>query len=204
MELLVLIFRFMWVYLVIALVVVGGYVIMTYNRFASMRTMIEASIQEIGNQLKRQADLIPNLESSAKGYLKHEKGIFKALTEARKSVETAVKSGSASAMEAAENKIQSILPKLQVMVESNPEIKGADVVTKLMNELRDTSDKVMYARRTLIDLTQDFNRMLVTFPSNMVGQMFGMKRQQGIKTAMSGEHLEASETEMKSPKIDLE
>src|SRR5687767_5159740 len=135
------------IYLGIVLAVIVLYLILTYNKFASMRTQIEASIQDIGNQLKRQADLIPNLESSAKGYLKHEKKIFDSLTQARKAVESAVKSHSVAAMEKAESKINAVLPKLQVVVESNPEIKGAEVVSKLMNELRDTSDKLMYARR---------------------------------------------------------
>ena len=68
-----------WILLIVAIVIVG-WVISTYNFFVSSKTRIKAAIQEIGNQLKRQADLIPNLESSAKGYLKHEKGIYEKLT----------------------------------------------------------------------------------------------------------------------------
>ena len=63
----------------LAAVVLIFYVVSVYNFFVSSKARIKASVQEIGNQLKRQADLIPNLESSAKGYLKHEKGIFKEL-----------------------------------------------------------------------------------------------------------------------------
>ena len=63
-----------------ALVVIVVWVISTYNFFVSSKARIKAAVQEIGNQLKRQADLIPNLESSAKGFLKHETQIFKALT----------------------------------------------------------------------------------------------------------------------------
>ena len=62
--------------IVIAVLAIAAYLIATYNRFVTIKTQIEASIQEIGNQLKRQADLIPNLENSVKGFLKHEKGIF--------------------------------------------------------------------------------------------------------------------------------
>lgn len=193
----------MWIYILIGLLVIVGYVVMTYNRFATIRTQIEASIQEIGNQLKRQMDLIPNLESSAKGFLKHEKGVFKMLTDARRAVSNAVEDGSAKAIETAEAQVSKLLPKLQVMVESNPEIKGAEVVSKLMNELRDTSDKVMYARRTLIDLTQDFNQMLVTFPSSVIGGLFGMKKEKGIATPLSGEHIAVSSEETRTPKVDL-
>ena len=72
----------------------------------------------------------------------------------------------------AEQQLASVLPNIQVLVESNPEIKGAGVVTKLMDELRDTADKVMYARRLVIDLTADFNVKRATFPSNIVANIF--------------------------------
>ncbi len=193
------------IYLVVGLVLLALlFLVSMYNKFVSMKTQIEASIQDIGNQLKRQADLIPNLEASAKGYLRHERKIYDSLVEARKAVESAVKSQSSKAIEAAEGKISAMLPKLQVLIESNPELKGADVVTKLMNELRDTADKLMYARRTTIDLVQDFNQMLLTFPSNVIAGIFGMTKQQGLKTSEAGEHMEVSEKEMKSPEVDLE
>ena len=63
--------------LVIALVLVVLWVIFTYNFFVSSKARVKASIQEIGNQLKRQFDLIPNLENSVKGYLTHEKESYK-------------------------------------------------------------------------------------------------------------------------------
>jgi len=123
-------------FLIIVAAILLIWIVSTYNFFVSSKTRIKAAVQEIGNQLKRQADLIPNLESSAKGYLKHEKGIFKDLTSARKAINSAVKSGNVQKMANAGSKLATVLPKLQVMVESNPEIKGAKVVTKLMDELR--------------------------------------------------------------------
>ncbi len=186
------------------MVVAALYVISVYNQMIRTKTQIEASIQEIGNQLKRQADLIPNLQESVKGYLKHEKGIFAALTDARKAVESAVKQGGAKAVESAQNMVSSVLPKLQVLVESNPEIKGVEVVSRLMNELRDTADKLMYSRRTVIDLSQDFNQLLMVFPSSLVAWLFGMKKEKGLGTPTSGKFLEVNEEETKTPKISLE
>ena len=186
---------------ILAIVVV--YLVTTYNKFQTLRTRISASIQEIGNQLKRQMELIPNLAESAKGYLKHEKGIFAKITEARKAVSEAVESGKTEKMLSAQDSIQKVLGSLKVVVESTPEIKGAEVVNRLMEELRDTADKVMYARRTLIDLTADFNRMVVTVPSNLVAMLFKFKAEEGLKTATSGAHLEVSSEEGKAPKIDL-
>ena len=176
-----------FLYLIIAVsLFLGLYIISTYNWFQTSLVRIKASIQDIGNQLKRQASLIPNLESSAKGYLKHEKGIFKSLTDARKAVDTAAKSGNMKDITKASDSLSKVLPKIQVLVESNPEIKGEKVVTKLMSELRDTSDKLMYARRTLIDLSADFNQKLLVFPSNLVGNMFKFKAQKGLGTPDSG------------------
>lgn len=190
--------------LIIIAAVVLGYVVSTYNTFQTIKTRIKASIQEIGNQLKRQADLIPNLEASVKGYLKHEKSVFEKLTDARKSVADAVKSGSLNSANSAAGKLSQLIPALQVVVESNPELKANTTVTGLMDELRDTADKVMYSRRTLIDLTADFNQMLVTFPSNMVGNLFGMKEEKGLEMPENGEFLKVSATETKTPGIKLE
>lgn len=189
---------------VIAIVVaIVLYLVGTYNTFQTIKTRITASIQEIGNQLKRQADLIPNLEASVKGYLKHEKDIFDKLTDARKQIAAAVKSGTTQKMVEASSAISRLIPALQVVVEDNPELKAEETVSKLMDELRDTSDKVMYARRTLIDLTADYNRMIVTIPSNFIASLFGFKPEKGLETPMEGEHLSVSDTETKSPKVNL-
>jgi len=184
----------MIIYVIIVLVVLVVWVISIYNFFVSSQTRIKASIQEIGNQLKRQSDLIPNLESSVKGYLSHEKGILQMLSDARKLI---------SIGKDASAKIAELLPKLQVVVESNPELKGNTVVTNLMDELRDTADKVMYARRLLIDLTADFNVKRVTFPSSIIAGMFKFEEMKGLETSDTGVHLSVSELETKSPKINL-
>lgn len=188
--------------LVIALIGVALYLISSYNWFQTAKTRIRASIQEIGNQLKRQADLIPNLEASVKGYLKHEKSIFAQLTEARKAVAAA--QGNMSKAASAATALSKIIPALQVLVESNPELKADTTVRSLMDELRDTADKVMYARRTLIDLVADYNQRIVTFPSNLIANMFGLKEEKGLETPTEGVAFEVSAEEMKSPKVKLD
>lgn len=188
--------------LIIAVVLVG-YVVMTYNFFASAKVRIKASIQEIGNQLKRQASLIPNLESSVKGYLKHEKGIFESLTEARHAVAKAQKSGNIEDAGKASQAVSDMLPKIQVLVESNPEIKGSEVITQLMDELRDTADKLMYSRRTYIDLVADYNSKRVTFPSSIIAGLFGFGEDKGFEVPTQGEHLSVNRDEMKTPEVNL-
>jgi LemA protein len=179
------------------------WIISIYNFFVSSKTRVGASIQEIGNQLKRQAELIPNLEASAKGYLAHEKGIFNELTAARKAISSAVDSGNLKKMADAGKMLSDVLPKIQVVVESNPEIKGSEVVKNLMDELRDTSDKVMYARRLLIDLTADYNVRLVSFPSSVIAGIFHFEKLKGFETPMEADELKVTGEEMKTPKINL-
>ena len=114
-----------------------------------------------------------------------------------------IESGSLKNMNDAADKVSSLLPKLQILVESNPELKAEKVVTRLMDELRDTADKLLYARRTFIDLSADFNQRLVTFPSSLVGSLFGFKPQAGLETPTEGAHLSVSESEAKEHKVSL-
>ena len=180
------------------------YFFTTYNKFVSTKTRIEASIQEIGNQLKRQTDLIPNLISSVKGYLKHEKDVFKMLTEARKMVSEAVKGGDAQKMIDASANLQQALAPIRVVLESNPQLASAGTVTKLMDELRDTADKVMYSRRTMIDLTADYNIMVVTLPSKVVAMLFKFDKLSGLKMPEDVEsQLSVKKEEMSTPKVEL-
>ena len=179
----------------------GLYIVSVYNKFQTTKTRIQAAVQEIGNQLKRQAELIPNLVESVKGYMAHEQKALDKITEARKMVLSAVKAGDAQKMVDAAAAVQQALAPIRAVFESTPELKAVEATTKLMNELRDTADKVMYARRTLIDLTADYNAMIVTFPSNLVAKLFHFQRQPGLKVPEEGAHLEVSEKETQAPKV---
>jgi len=178
-------------------------VISVYNFLNATKVRIKASIQEIGNQLKRQAELIPNLISATKGYMEHEQNVFTKLTDARKSISSAVETGDIEKMMQANDQMMQSLPAIKVVMESNPELKASTVVTDLMNNLTDTSDKVSYSRRLLIDLTADYNQKLVTFPSNIIANMFGFKAEVGLKAPESGSHIEVSESDTVTPKVNL-
>lgn len=180
------------------------YLFATYNKFVTTKTRIGASIQEIGNQLKRQADLIPNLVESVKGYMKHEKKIFKDLTDARKGVMEAVKSKSAQKLVDASAKLQKAFAPINALFESTPALQAAGPTSKLMDELRDTADKIMYARRTLIDLTVDYNVMVVAFPSNLIAKLFSFQKEPGLKMPSEAEATEVKKEELKTPKVKLD
>jgi LemA protein len=193
----------MMIIILIVLAVILLWGISTYNFFVTAKARIKAAVQEIGNQLKRQSDLIPNLEESVKGYLKHEKDIYRDITEARKAILSASDSGNLQKMADAGTKFANLLPRIAVAVESNPELKGSEVVSKLMDELRDTADKIMYSRRLVIDLTADYNVKRVSFPDSIIAQMFGFSELQGLLTPDQGEFMKVSDEEIKTPKVKL-
>lgn len=186
----------------VIIVVVALYLVSFFNGLKTLQVQITASIQEIGNQLKRQTSLIPNLVESVKGYLTHEKGIFEELTSARKLIESA-NSSDPKSVDAAQASIGKVLSSLRVIVESNPEIKASTLVTDLMQELRDTADKIMYSRRTLIDLSADFNVKISTIPGIWIAPMMGFQPQKGLDTPVSGEFLSVSSAETTTPTVKL-
>lgn len=187
--------------LLIFIAILLFYVVGTYNSFATLRGRIKASIQEIGNQLKRQSDFIPNLNTIANKVLAQERGIFDKLTDARKSVIAATESGGAQEMVDASNRFFKAMEPVKVILESNPQLQSQAAMMDFMNEWRDTSDKVSYARRTLIDLSADYNIKLATIPSGWIGQLFGFQPEKGLKTPEEGEHLEVSAEETKTPTV---
>lgn len=191
------------IFIPLILIVVLFWLISFYNGLKTNEVQINASIQEIGNQLKRQTQLIPNLVESVKGFMKQEKGIFDSLTEARKLIAGSNSNPSMGDIDKAQDLVNKALGSLKVIVESNPEIKSATLVSDLMNELRDTADKVMYARRTLIDLSADFNIKISTVPGIWLASMFGFTAKKGLDTPVSGEFLSVNSDETQTPNVKL-
>jgi len=100
-------------------------------------------------------------------------------------------------------RLQSALVPIRAVFESTPQLQAAGPTTELMEELRDTADKVMYARRTLIDLTADYNMRIARFPSNIVAKIFGFKEEIGLKMPERGEELEVKAEQTKTPKVEI-
>jgi len=190
-------------YIPIILVVLALILMNYYNKFSRLKIQIKASIQEIGNQLKRQANLIPNLVDSVKGYMTHEKGIFEELTSARKMVQSAISSNDPKTMDMAQASIDKALSSLRVVVESNPQLQTSGLVNNLMDELRDTADKLMYARRTLIDLSASYNTAIVTIPGVWVAGIFGFTAEKGLTMPDDDSHSKVTVEETKEPKVSL-
>lgn len=191
------------IYVAVVAAVILLYCLSVYNKLAATKVRIIASIQEIGNVLKRQSQLLPQLAELFNGAKKQEKEIYKMLSDARKTIVEAIKSGDDKAIEASQEYLNKALGQIKVTMESNPQFQSIGLVSGIMEKLTDAYDKVTYARRLYIDLSADYNIMLVTLPSNIVANLFGFKQSEGLKTPLSGEFLEVSEEETKSPDKEI-
>lgn len=188
---------------IIILAVIVLYLVFFFNGLKTIEVQIGAAIQEIGNQLKRQSQLIPNLIESVKGYMSHEKGIFKDLTDARKMIDQAIASQDPKSIDAAQSLLTKTMGSLKVIAESNPQIMASNLVGNMMEELRDTADKIMYARRTFIDLSADFNVKITTIPGLWLAPLFGFQKKTGLETTDSKNITSVSEEETKNPEVKL-
>ncbi len=188
---------------IVILILLVLYLVGFFNGLRTTEVRINAAIQEIGNQLKRQSQLIPNLIESVKGYMKHEKNIFEDLTAARKMIDKAINSHDPSAIDQAQTMLTKTMGSLQVIAESNPQIMASSLINNMMNELRDTADKIMYARRTFIDLSADFNVKISTIPGIWLAPLMGFKKKTGLETPESKDITAVSESETKNPEVKL-
>jgi LemA protein len=153
-------------------ILLAVYFIATYNGFVVLKTRIQEALSGIDVQLKRRADLIPNLVESVKGYAKHEKEVFENVTAAR----SALLSAQSPADKAeANNQLTGALKTLFAVAENYPELKASNNFIQLQQELTDTEDKVAYSRQFYNSNVTDFNTKVATFPSSIIANMFGFK-----------------------------
>lgn len=151
-------------------VVLVLYLIGTYNGLIVLRTRIQEALSGIDVQLKRRADLIPNLVETVKGYAKHEKTVFENVTKARSAL-----MGANTLTEKAEanNQLSATLKSLFAVAEAYPELKANTNFQDLQRQLEDTEDKVAYSRQFYNSNVLDFNTRIQVFPVNIFAGMFG-------------------------------
>jgi len=148
------------------------YFIATYNSLIILKTRIQEALSGIDVQLKRRADLIPNLVETVKGYAKHEKEVFENVTKARSALLSA---SSLSEKADANNQLSGALKSLFAVAESYPELKASTNFQDLQRQLEDTEDKVAYSRQFYNSNVLDFNAKMQVFPTNIIANMFGFK-----------------------------
>lgn len=162
-----------------------------YNRFVTLENRIGNSLSQIDVQLKKRADLVPNLVSTVKGYAKHEKGIMEDVTNARKAfmssttMEQKVKTGA---------ELQSALKTILAIAENYPQLKANENFLQLQEELAEIEDKIAYARQHYNDSILGYNNSCKTFPGVLFASIYGKVAKQ---------YLEIPQEERAVPKVNF-
>jgi LemA protein len=157
-----------WILLAVV-VVLGLYVVITYNGLVSLRNNIENAWAQIDVQLKRRYDLIPNLVETVKGYAAHERETLEAVIQARNMAMAA--SGPHDQAEA-ENMITGALKSVFALSEAYPDLKANTNFLNLQEELSGTEGRIAYARQYYNDSVVRYNTKIQTFPANTIASQF--------------------------------
>lgn len=163
----------LWLWILIgAIVLLVAFLWGTYNALVKLNVRVQEAWSDITVQLKRRADLIPNLIETVKGYAAHEKGVFEAVTEARSNVINATSKGPKETAKA-ENQFEGALKSLFAVAEAYPDLKASKNFSELQAELVDTEDKIQASRRFYNGGVRDLNTKIQTFPINVIASPFG-------------------------------
>lgn len=178
-----------WIIIGAIILLVVLFFISTYNGLVRLRNMVKDQWSQIDVLLKRRADLIPNLVETVKGYAKHESETLEAVINARNK---AVSATTTEEEMKANGELSGALSRLFALAESYPDLKANTNFMDLQNNLKETEDKIAYARQFYNDAVLKYKNKLEMFPSNIVASMFGFKPEP---------FFEATEAEKENPQV---
>jgi len=164
-----------------------------YNTLVRKKNRVKNAWSQIDVQLKKRADLVPNLVETVKGYAKHEKGTFEQVTKARTAY---LNAGSVGEKAKATNMLTGALKSLFAVAENYPDLKASKNFMLLQEELSGIESKIAYARQFYNDSIMGYDVSLESFPTNIVAGMFGFKKEK--------EYFEIDEVERTAPKVSFE
>jgi LemA protein len=163
------------------------------NQMAIKREAVNAAWSQVDVVLQRRADLIPNLVETVKGYAAQEVTVFGDIAKAR----SALLSASTPADKIAANqRLDSALGRLLVVVENYPQLKSNENFLRLQDELAGTENRIAVERRRYNETLQDYNTYLSLFPNNLVASMSGFARNDA--------YFKADEGARQVPKVNFE
>jgi LemA protein len=160
------------------------FVIGVYNSLVGLRNQVDNAWSQIDVQLKRRHDLIPNLVETAKGYMKHERGTFEAITNARAQ---AMGAKSVADIGKAEGALGDALSKFLLVVENYPDLKANQNFLAVQEELSSTENKIAFSRQAYNDQVLFFNNKTQMFPSNIVAGMFSFAKRDFFEVGAAAE-----------------
>lgn len=152
---------------------IGVYFWRTYNALVTLGVRVEEAWSDITVQLKRRADLIPNIVEAVKGYAAHESKVFEEVTAARAATINPATMAHPKAAAAADQNLQGALKSLFAVAEAYPQLRASENFLHLQNELSDTEDKVMAARRFYNSGVSQLNVKIKQFPQNLFARGLG-------------------------------
>jgi LemA protein len=176
---------------IIILVVVALVFLVYFNRFAVLGNRIDNSLSQIDVQLKRRADLVPNLIETVKGFAKHETAAIKAVTDARKAL---VSAKGVEKKVAADKNLETALKTIFAIAENYPNLKANENFLELQRELSATEDKIAYSRQFYNDSILTYNDLCKTFPGIVFARIYGRNPR---------EYLQISDSDKKNVKISF-
>ena len=182
----------------ITLIVIGAILLLvllfigtTYNSLVSLRNKVKDQWSQIDVLLKRRTDLIPNLVETVKGYAKHESETLENVIAARNKV---VEAQTTEEEIKADGELSRALGRLMAVAESYPDLKANTNFLDLQANLKETEDKIQYARQFYNDAVLIYKNKLEMFPSNIIAAMFNFKLEA---------FFEASEADKEVPKVQF-
>ena len=175
--------------IVVIIVLILGFVMATYNGLVQLRNKVRDQFSQIDVQLKRRADLIPNLVETVKGYAKHESETLESVIQARNSYTTA--KTDEEKIKASKD-ITAGISKLFALAESYPELKANENFLNLQSQLKEVEDKISYSRQFYNDSVLLYNNKIEMFPSNLIASIFNFKKEA---------FFEANETDRENVKV---
>jgi LemA protein len=159
----------------IILAAIAAYAIYAYNALVKARQMVKEAWSGIDVQLKRRADLIPNLVETVKGYASHEREALEKVTEMRTRAQS-VPAGDIAGRAAAEGMLGQALGRLMAVAEAYPDLKANTNFLELQEQLGTVEGEIQMSRRYYNGATRDLNVMVESFPSNFVASTFKFEK----------------------------
>ncbi len=193
----------------IVAIAVGGFVLLlvfwsiaAYNKLVLGRNRVKNGFAQIDVQLNRRYDLIPNLIETAKGYMKHERETLEAVTEARNQAAAAsqavagdpTNAGAMQALSGAEGSLLGALGKLNISMETYPDLKASANMLQVQEELTTTENKIAFSRQAYNDAVMQFNVQRESFPDSIIANVFNFDEAQMF---------EVEDTVREAPTVDF-
>lgn len=158
--------------LIIFIIAVLAFVWYLYNSIIVAKLRVSESLSQIDVQLKRRADLIPNLVETVKGYAKHEKELFEKVTKERSNL---VSAKSIEEKAKVNNQLTETFKSIFAVAESYPALRASENFMQLQEEVSDTENKIAYSRQFYNSNVLDYNTKLKVFPNVFFAKLFNFK-----------------------------